>query len=211
MMYKPKADMAIELGLLVMTKQKWQNRSGPGRARTYLLTVPCDLGGEAKYTHDMAVEEVVAFTGTEVVPAPRALQSPPSANISAAIAGDSHLAAEPNSEVIESTVANEEAGDRLDAIIEQFLHEQNQLTEQAIKSKRKIHSAQRAAAECPRGSYRELSKRTMEMLQTGRVIDDGYCLRLLPKRLSRAPATQNFTPPQDHAEPSREQGPWQTA
>lgn len=39
--YKARMDRAKDSGLLVMTKDKWQRPGGNGRARTYLLSVPC--------------------------------------------------------------------------------------------------------------------------------------------------------------------------
>lgn len=39
--YKTRMDRAKDSGLLAMTKDKWQRPGGNGRARTYLLSVPC--------------------------------------------------------------------------------------------------------------------------------------------------------------------------
>jgi hypothetical protein len=42
MNYKASLDQAKALGLVVQVKEKWQNRRGPGRARTHHIAVPYD-------------------------------------------------------------------------------------------------------------------------------------------------------------------------
>ena len=40
MLYKKWLDLGLNCGLFTLTREKWQNRFGKGRARTYRLHIP---------------------------------------------------------------------------------------------------------------------------------------------------------------------------
>lgn len=73
--YKKRVNRATEHGLLTMIKEKWQNPSGPGRARTYRLAVPVVLEFECVINYDAAIQ--ILCDPAAVVPTLNAVEARP--------------------------------------------------------------------------------------------------------------------------------------
>jgi len=54
MRYKSKLETAINIGIVEMTKQKWQTPNGTGRARTFVIRMPVDTSAELEMDFDKA-------------------------------------------------------------------------------------------------------------------------------------------------------------
>jgi hypothetical protein len=55
MNYKTRIDHAVTAGMLTLVKDKWQNPSGKGRARTYRIYVPVPVPGSETLDHSTAL------------------------------------------------------------------------------------------------------------------------------------------------------------
>jgi hypothetical protein len=58
MLYKTRLDLAMQINVMQLTKQKWQNPRGKGRARTYELKVPVVPSQERNTQLGVAIEQI---------------------------------------------------------------------------------------------------------------------------------------------------------
>lgn len=65
MNYKTRIGHAVASGVLTLVKDKWQNPSGKGRARTYRLHVPVPVSGSETLDHATALGRLTGGTGLD--------------------------------------------------------------------------------------------------------------------------------------------------
>lgn len=68
--YKFRIDRAKESGILRVVREKWHNHDGPGRPRTYRLSVPVIAPGEASVGYDHALTYLTGQSNLVMEPAP---------------------------------------------------------------------------------------------------------------------------------------------